>query len=268
MFELLSLLLMRESRIPSYKPTWRCPLYPWVQIVGILCYGFLLVELGSAVLAIAAAILGAALAWYALYAKVRVMRESALVRLAARIASADFRDHDIEAELARVARERDQIVEDPFDRLVMRCPVLDLPGAMSREELFRAVAEDLAPRTHHSPDELSSMLRQREVLSSTVVRPGLAIPHLILEGLGTFQILLIRCREGVLFEEGEPLVRVVFAIAASPEDRNFYLKALVAIAEIAQNPDFDRRWLEAGSAEALREVILAAERRREHGPEG
>ena len=266
MFEILSLLLMRESRIPSYNPSWRCPFYPWLQIVGILCYGFLLVELGSAVLAIAAAILGCALAWYALYAKVRVMRESALVRLAARIASADFKDHDIEAELARVARERDQIVEDRFDRLVMRCPILDQPGPMSRDELFRTIAENLAPRTAHSPAELTSMLREREVVSSTVVRPGLAIPHLILEGLDAFQILLIRCREGVLFEEGEPPVRVVFALAVPPEERNFYLKALVAIAEIAQNPDFDRRWLEAGRAEALREVILAAERRREHGP--
>jgi len=102
MFEILALILMRESRIPSYRPAWRCPLYPWLQIGGLLCYGFLLVELGSMVLAIAVAILGAAMAWYALYAKVRVMRESALVRLAARLAGADFQGHDIETELARV----------------------------------------------------------------------------------------------------------------------------------------------------------------------
>ena len=266
-FEMLSLVLMRESRIPTYRPSWRCPFYPWLQIFGILCYGFLLVELGSVVLAIAGAILGGALAWYALYARVRVIRESALVRLAARLAAADFEGHDIEAELERVTRERDQIVEDRFDRLVQLCPVLDPGGPMSREELFRVIAEDFATRCSHTAEEICSMLHRREVLSSTVVRPGLAIPHLVVEGLEGLQIILIRSREGVVFQEGQPPVRVVFALAASPEERNFYLQALVAIAEIAQDPEFDRRWLKASSPEALREFVLAAERRREHGPE-
>jgi hypothetical protein len=53
-------------------------------------------------------------------------------------------------------------------------------------------------------------------------------------------------------------------LAASPDERNFYLKALVAIAEIAQQADFDAKWNGAGSLEALREVVLAAEGRREH----
>ena len=264
MFAMLSVVLMRESRIPSYRPSWRCPLYPWVQIVGILCYGFLLVELGSAVLAIAGAILGGAFVWYALYAKVRVMRESALVHLAARLASADFEDHDLEVELARVARERDRIVEDKFDRLIGGCTLLDLPGPMSREELFRTVAEELSPALGMEAEQVRLLLQKREALSSTVVRPGLAIPHLILEGLESFQVMLVRSRDGVVFEEGEEPVHALFVLAASPQDRNFYLKALVAVAEIAQNPEFDRRWLRAGSAEALREVVLAAERRREH----
>ncbi len=268
MFVMLSLIMMRESRIPTYRPSWRCPFYPWLQIAGVLCYGFLLVELGSLVLAIAGAILGGALVWYALYAKVRVMRESALVRLAARLAAADFQDHDIEAELARVVHERDQVVEDRFDRLVQQCPALDLPGRISRDELFRKIADLLAAQTPHAPEKLCAMLNRREALSSTLVRPGLAIPHLVLEELDTFQIILIRSRDGIQYEKGQPPVRIVFALAAPTRERNFYLKALVAIAEIAQNPEFDRRWLKAKSAEALREIILVAERRREHAPEG
>ena len=265
MFELLSVVLMRESRIPTYRPSWRCPLYPWLQVAGILAYAFLLVELGSAVLALAGVILGGAVVWYAFYAKVRVMRESALVHLAARLAAADFEGHDLEAELARVARERDQVVQDRFDLLVLSCPVMDLEEAMHREKLFRLIADDLGPRTGRNPEEFLAMLQKREKLSSTVIRPGLAIPHLIVGGLESLELLLVRSGQGVQFTEGEPPVRVIFALAVPSGERNFYLKALVAIAEIAQNPEFDRRWLEAGSAEALREVVLAAERRREVG---
>ncbi len=104
MFTMLALVLMRESRLPTYQPTWRCPLYPWMQVFGLVAYAFLLVELGTFALAVSGAILGAAVVWYALYAKVHVLRESALIRVAARLASADFEDHDLEAELARVTR--------------------------------------------------------------------------------------------------------------------------------------------------------------------
>ena len=254
---------MRESRLPTYNPSWRCPFYPWVQIIGIVCYGFLLVALGTVPLAITAVVLGGGVAWYMFYAKVNVMRESALIRVAGRFAKADFQDHDLEAELSRVARDHSRTLEDRFDRLIQGCTVLDLTKGATREELFRVIAESLAARIDRPAEELAELLQRREVLSSTVVRPGLAIPHLILDDADGFHILLVRCRPGVAFQEGEPPVHAVFAIVASPEDRNFYLKALMAIAEIAQDEAFDRRWLESGRAEALREVVLSAERRRD-----
>jgi mannitol/fructose-specific phosphotransferase system IIA component (Ntr-type) len=266
MFVMLSHVLMRESHIPTYQPSWRCPLYPWLQIGGIVSYGFLLVELGSFPLAIAAAILGAATAWYAFYAKVHVLRESALVRLAERLVRADFDDHDVEAELSRITRERDRLVLDRFDHLIQDCPVLDLPAGTTRDALFRTAADRLAPSVGRSAEETYELLLKRENLSSTVVRPGLAIPHLILDDVREFCILLIRCREGVVFGEAGPPVHTAFILAASPQERDFYLKALMAIAEIAQDPDFDPKWTRAGGPEALREVVLAAERRREQTP--
>jgi len=265
-FEMVALILMRESRIPTYAPSWRCPLYPWLQIAGILCYGFLLVELGTVPLAIAAVILGGALLWYAFYAKVRVLRESALIRVAARVAKADFGDHDLEAELSRLARQAETVLEDRFDRLIKDCTVLDLTEPVSRDEAFRLIAGDLAPKVGRTSEEVYELLIKREQLSATVVRAGLAIPHLILEGLDSFQVLLVRSRAGIAFAEGEPPVHAMFVLAASPQERNFYLKALMAIAEIAQEPDFDGKWMAASSGEAVREVVLAAERRREHLP--
>jgi mannitol/fructose-specific phosphotransferase system IIA component (Ntr-type) len=264
MLSILCVVLMRESHIPTYQPTWRAPGYPWLEVAGIIAYGFLLVELGTLPLAVAGLILGGSLAWYAFYAKVHVMRESALIRLAERLTSVDFEDHDLEAELSRVARERDQVLQDRFDHLVQDCPVLDMPSPASQEELFHVIADNMAPSVGRPAEEVVRKLKEREALSSTVIRPGLAIPHLILEDAGPMRAMLVRSRPGVVFEPGEPPVRAIFVLIASPGERNFYLKALVAIAEIAQEPDFDRKWMQAGSPEALREVVLAAERRREH----
>jgi len=263
MFVMLSHILMRESRIPTYQPSWRSPLYPWLQVGGLVFYGFLLVELGTAPLAIAGAIVAGAVGWYAFYAKLHVLRESALIRLAGRLVKIDFEGHDLEAELSRIARERDRVLQDKFDHLIQECTMLDLPAPVSRQELFHIVADNLSSVLDRPAEELAGLLERREALSSTVIRPGLAIPHVILDGAQSLCAVIVRSAEGVIFADDQPPVHAIFVLAASPQLRNFYLKALVAVAEIAQDAEFDRKWLQASGVEALREVILAAERRRE-----
>ncbi|HID38169.1 MAG TPA: amino acid permease, partial [Calditrichaeota bacterium] len=41
----LSVIVMRESKIHSYRPVFRSPLYPWMQIAAIVIYSFLIFEL-------------------------------------------------------------------------------------------------------------------------------------------------------------------------------------------------------------------------------
>jgi len=141
--------------------------------------------------------------------------------------------------------------------------VLDIRPEVSRQELFHIIADNLAGEVDLPRERLYEMLEQREAIGSTVVRPGLAIPHLIIEEAQQMRVILIRSRPGVIFAEGQPPVQCMFMIAASPADRNLYLKALIAIAEIAQEPGFDEKWMAARNTESLRELVLAAERRRE-----
>ncbi len=263
MLEVLAVVVMRESRVPTYRPTWRAPLYPWVQVAGLIVYGLLLVELGSLALVVAGSILGLGVLWFVSYARVRVLRESALVLLAERLARADFGDHDLQAELSAIVRERDAVRRDRFDRLVAECPVVDLAPGANRRELFRVLAENLAPAVGEPAEAVYEHLEARERLSSTVVRPGVAVPHLISGEVEGLQVVLARARDGVEFDEGEEPARAVFAIAASPDEEDFYLQALVAVAEVTQSPGFDAKWMAARSAEGLREVVLAAERERE-----
>src|SRR6056297_3253485 len=42
----LSVIVMRESKIDGYSPGFRSPLYPWVQIVGMIIPVWLIAEMG------------------------------------------------------------------------------------------------------------------------------------------------------------------------------------------------------------------------------
>jgi len=263
MFTILSLILMRESGMENYQPRYRSPGYPWLHVAGVLAYGFLLVDLGTKPLLLAVVILGGAFAWYMGFVRARVVRESALTLLARRIASKALGQHDLEAELAQIVRERDRTQEDDFDRLVRTCPILDLPERVTREQLFHAVASWLSHDLGVPPAEVHRLLNEREAAGSTVVRPGLAIPHVVLDGEGLFDLMLVRCRQGILFEEDKPPVHTVFVLIGSKDMRQKHLQALMAVAEIVQDPAFEGRWLRARNEEQLRRLILQSKRRRE-----
>ena len=98
--------------------------------------------------------------------------------------------------------------------------------------------------------------------SSTVLTENLAIPHIIIDGEKKFNLLLARCKDGIFFSKEAPKIQIVFVIYGTKDERNFHLQALAAIAQIVQDPNFEKKWLTAKSEEALRDIVLLADRRR------
>ena len=79
------------------------------------------------------------------------------------------------------------------------------------------------------------LLVQREEESSTVLTPNLAIPHIIIDGEKTFDVLLVRARGGICFSDAAPCVHAIFVLVGTRDERNFHLRALAAIAQIVQD---------------------------------
>jgi len=259
----VAVLIMRTSGIQNYRPLYRAPLFPYLQIVGIAVYVFLIVGMGPAPLTIAGAFALLGAVWYMLYVRRRIVRESAFVYMVKGIVSKEMYRSQLEEELKEIALERDEVVQDRFDELIRRCEILDLEGPVSSEELFSKAAAMLAPRLKIDQGELEKLFLQREAQSSTVIKPGLAIPHIIVDGKEMFDVLLIRCRDGVKFPDQDEPVRIGFVLVGSRDERNFHLRALMAIAHIVQEPDFEKRWSEAADAEQLRDVVLLSNRQRD-----
>ena len=258
----LAVIIMRESKIQNYQPKFRSPLYPWIQIAGIISGMFLIFEMGATTYIITAIFVLTAFLWYRIYVRPRVKREFALIHVIERITAKELTTNYLETELKEILRERDDIVEDRFDRLIGDCKILDMEKPLTMEEFFKEAAGFLSAELDTDSDTISNLLMRREKETSTVIRPGLAIPHIIVEGKHKFRILLARCKEGIAFPETQDRVHIIFVLVGSKDERNFHLRALAAIAEIAQQGDFDKRWLNARNIEELRDIVLLAERKR------
>ncbi len=262
-FVLLACIIMRQSRILNYKPTFLSPLYPWLPIGGLIAYGFFLYHIGNiALLATGAFVLGAIL-WHWIYVRQRATRKSALIHIVERVTAKEIAGDSLRTELHHVLRQRDEIVEDRFDRLVKQSQVVDLDEEVTLTEFFTIVAGRMAERLHINSELLLDSLVARERESTTAIRPGLAIPHITVDGEHKFDLLIARCAPGICFAEDQPPVYAVFVLVGSRDERNFHLRALSAIAQIAQDADFDKDWLRARNIEELRDIILLTKRHRE-----
>jgi mannitol/fructose-specific phosphotransferase system IIA component (Ntr-type) len=261
----LSVLIMRESKIQNYQPMFRSPLYPWMQIAGAVAGVALIIGLGAAPLQMAALFIGGALVWYGLYARTRADRQSAIVHLVERITDTKLTSYSLETELKEILRERDQIVEDRFDHLIKDAVVLDIDKPLTIDEFLHMVCDTMAPRLGTEAAALFELFVERERDSTTALRPGLAIPHVVVDGSGKSDILLARCKGGITFTESLPAVHAVFVLAGTRDERHFHLCALMAIAQIAEEPEFDAKWMAARSVEELKDVVLLGERRRHCG---
>jgi len=264
----VALIVIRYSRMANYKPSFRSPLFPFIQIAGIICYLFLIFSMGTFTITAAVIFTVLALLWYFLYSRKRAERKSAFLNMVEEVTAPEFKtdEKELEAELLDILIERDEIVLDRFDRIIRASPVIDIDRPMTRSEIFSEIAGVVAGRWGIKKEDVEKKLNVREEEASTLVYPGVAvphaIPHVVVEGEHLFDIILVRNRAGIEWNGKGDKVRTVFALIGSKDERNFHLRALMYIAQILQDPDFHREWSGARGEKELRSVILLTRRRR------
>lgn len=262
-FANLTLILFRESKILSYKPKFHAPLYPYLQILGILGGLFLLIETGTLIVFMTMIFLLSGLIWYRVYAQKRASQDSALIYVLEKLVARDkeLASDSLLTELKDIVIQRDGIEIDRFHRLIEESTILDIEAPITMEDFFKKISDILSKDLNLKSEELFNKFIEREKLTSTVVRKRLAIPHIVVSREGYFKIILVRAKTGIIFP-GDRLVHIAFVLIGSSGERTLHLKDLAAIAQITQNPDFDREWLEARNEEELRNIILLVKRTR------
>ncbi len=266
-FANLTVILFRESKIQSYKPKFHSPLYPYVQIAGVLGGMFLLIEIGTVIVFLTVLFLSLGFIWYKIYSQKRASQDSALIYLLEQLVARDkqLSSENLLTELRDIVIERDDLARDKFHKLIEEATILDIEMPQRFEDFLKHISDILGSDLNRAPEEIFKKFYERERESSTVVKKGMAIPHIIVEGKNIVKTLLVRAKAGIIFPDDE-IVHIVFVFVGSPDDRVFHLKVLAAIAQITQDPEFEKKWLEVANKEGLKNIILLAKRTRSDTP--
>ena len=259
----LTVILFRESKILSYRPKFHAPFYPYLQSLGILGGGFLLIEMGTFILFLTMIFLLIGIIWYKVYVQKRAVQDSALIHVLEKLIVKDKElvSDNLLTELKDIVIKREGIFEQKFYKLVEQAKVLDIDNPLKMEDFFNEVSNVLSKSLKLKPEELLNKFMEKEKESSTVIAKGLAIPHIFIERKNANMLVLVRARSGIIFPEDQ-LVHIAFILVGSSGERVLHLKILAAIATIVQSHDFEKKWLEAQDEEELRYVILLTERER------
>ncbi|MBN1499888.1 MAG: amino acid permease [Spirochaetes bacterium] len=256
----LSVIIMRESRISSYKPTFKSPFYPYIQITGIILYILLIINMGFYNLITTAVFTAGCILWYFIYSKRREHKNSALIHIVERITSKEIKTSTLPDELRSILFERDSIVEDRFDKIIYETEIIDITSEIDSSKLFKILAKKFSEQFNEDEKELLKLFQERENESTTVLSKGLAIPHIIVPGENSFGILVVRSKLGIKFPGNSDPVKIVFALAGSKDERTFHLQSLMSIAQIIKNKNFIENWMKANNTRSLKNLILLAER--------
>jgi len=258
----LAVIVMRESKLQNYQPSFRAPLYPYLQLFAIISYGFLIFEMGKETLIITVLFITTALLWYFIYVRRSISRDSALMYLVERITDRQIVTDTLKDELREIVKEREQIIEDEFDRLVKNAVIIDIPNRITFKEFIKIAAGKINERLSVNTETLMKLFIEREKQSCTALRPGLAIPHIVIKGTEKFEILLVRAKDGIVFPDAKEPVHIVFILVGTKDMRNLHLRALMAIAQLTQQNDFDKQWFNAKTTDDLRDILLLGKRKR------
>lgn len=263
MLDNISVIVMRESRIQNYQPKYKMIFYPWLPAAAVIAYSFLLIEMGRIPIIISSAFFLIGCIGYITYSRMRINRTSAITHIVKRIMDKELKTETLDKELKEIVIERDEIIEDRFDKLIKKSEILDIEKTVPVKEVFQKIAEIFSRRYNIEKELMVSRFLERECQSGTVIRPGLAIPHIIVPGSKCFDVLPVRCRDGLQFSGSPDPVHTMFVLVGSIDERNYHLRALMAIAYIVQDKDFEKKWLRAKNNSELRDIILLSNRLRD-----
>lgn len=263
----IAIILMRSSHISTYRPLFKMPLYPYLPIAGSIIYVYLILDMGSEPLLITGGFFIFSIVWYLLYSRKRAAKDSALIHVVKNITNKKIISDELDRELKQILIQRDDIIEDRFDKIINEAKIIDLSNDAdyTANETFSLISTNFSQRFNIPVEKILNLLLEREADSTTVITKGLAIPHIIIDGKKDFDILILRSKSGIYFPntENNP-VHQIFALAGTKDERNFHLQALMAIAQIVQNEGFAKDWLAMKDFSELKNLILLAKRTRQN----
>jgi amino acid transporter/mannitol/fructose-specific phosphotransferase system IIA component (Ntr-type) len=263
-----AVIVMRESKIPSYVPGFRSPWYPWMQIFGVITSIVLIATMGLLPILFTVGIVIGAGAWYFYYGQKRTPRDGAIYHLFERLGRK--RDENLDQELRGILKERGVEQEEVYEQTVARARVLDMDRVDSYEDVIEQASRTLADMLDLPVEDLTEGFLEGRRFGATPVTHGVALPHLQRSEISRPALVCVRSQSGLYIPleeieqeaQSQSPVYAFFFLVSPKDEPGQHLQMLAELARRIDEPDFMEGWQAADDEHALKETLLHHERYR------
>ena len=251
----LAVIVMRESRIDSYRPGFRTPLYPWVPIAGVLLAFWLILEMGAVAILFTIALSVVCGLYYQFYASKRVKRRGAIFHMHRHLGHNTF--EGIEHELTAIVHERTQPQNLSYESVVARSALMDRTrGTYDRKALIEEMVSVGQDRFGMGEEAIRNVF-EGERMDVHAIRPNMYLAYKTVPDIEESQLFIFRFGSRASVDIlGARNVHTLMYLILPEEPAGLDLRIVGHLAEVAQSDRFEERWLAAKDENELAEVLV------------
>lgn len=129
--------------------------------------------------------------------------------------------------------------------------------ASDKQGIIRELSQAVAETANAEPDVIASVLMERELLGSTGIGGGIAIPHGKLNAVDSVIVGFGRSHKGVEYDslDGKP-VHIFFLLLTPENSTGGHLKVLAQISKLLKMAHFKEGLTTAETVDDIYDVIL------------
>lgn len=255
-----AVVVMRESKIDAYAPGFRSPLYPWVQVAGMLISVWLIAEMGILAVALTGAIAVFCVVWYFYYAGGKLRRQGAIFHVHERLGRRRY--DGLEHELLTILNEKNSDKRLRYEEIVARSVIVNYPGrAPSVPALLDEAAGIFAGRLKITKKAIRDALQESYRHRLTNLSNDFIIIYLRKQDIAGAEMIVLRLAEEIELGVAnlDSTCRTLVFLITPDEAPGLDMRIVGHLAEIVDSAHFGERWDRANTDRELREILIRDE---------
>ena len=241
----LAVAIFRESKIDEYQPGFRSPLYPWVQIIGIIVYLALIGWSGLKSIGFILSVCILGYLWYRFGIQEKKRRSAAIYRLFQRLGQKGRKiSGTTEIGLPMLGGIQ-------LSHLVERAIIFDLDKEADLEKVIEKAADALKDNLGGDRKEMARHLQDEVSHWRSPLRSQVAVSPVLLQGIEQPELVIIRGN----IRLHKNTVQGLIVLVDDEESSDRLMKLISQLEAIIFHSDFPQLWRDAKDPKELKEAL-------------
>lgn len=251
----VAVIVMREAKIPTYRPGYKAPFYPWLQIAGILISFWLIIEMGILAIAFTGMVTIGCVLWYYFYASGNLERRGAIFHIHERLGQQRY--EGLERELMTIIHDRTQAENLSYEALIARSVMMDFRyGMYDKAHVCDILVEQATNRFDIKAAIIEDMMAD-ETLIMHAMTEGVHITYMTHEEIEEPELFVLRFgpQTKLNMDVATEAHTLMYLIVPS-KPVGLDLRLAGHLAEVVQSDNFETRWMAAKTERELNEILV------------